>query len=111
MAVLSVQSSLPPAIELQLYKASLFTSEPYSDNFRQFQQQRGRPLEPLPAIDSLPSLPAELQIDSENASAWLQRWTDLVQAADEDLISPQASTGPPPRFPPIVDCRKCICLL
>ena len=90
-AIVSVRSKLPPNAELLLYEASLFTSQPYSDNFRQFQQQRGHPLEPLPEIDSLPSLPAGVEIDTQDTSNWLQRWTSLVQAADEKLASPQVS--------------------
>lgn len=86
--LIGVRDALPQSVDLSLYRTSLFTSEPYSDNFRQFQASRGQPIEPIAALESLPSLPSEAKIDSLEDSL-LAKWTALIENADKELASPQ----------------------
>lgn len=79
---------MPRSVDLKLYRTGLFTSEPYSDNFRQFQANRGQPIEPVAALESLPGLPKEAEATLLENSL-LGKWTDLIQNADKELASPQ----------------------
>ena len=90
--MLAVSSRLPQGTELKLWKASIFSTEPYMDNFRTFQSQRGSPQEPLAPPEELADLPQTV-LDSEAADTEPSSatWSQLLQAADAELLSPQVS--------------------
>ena len=52
-----MRESLPAGLQWRFWKASLFEDELYTDNFRDFQRLRGRPIPPLNAPNYLPALP------------------------------------------------------
>ena len=56
-ALREATAGLPEGVRITTWKGSLFDKEPYVDNYREFQQKRGRPVPPLEAPLSLPALP------------------------------------------------------
>lgn len=58
---MDVRGGLPAGFEWRFWKASLFEDEPYTDNFRDFQRLRGKPIAPFDMPARLPGLPAGIE--------------------------------------------------
>jgi len=87
--LLSVQDRLPGTTKLKLWNAGLFDGNEYGDNFRQFQEGRRSPSQPLTACH----LPGEFLGEDGEVDAFSDRrfyaWKGLLEEADGSLLSPQ----------------------
>ena len=84
-----VENKLPTSTSLVTWKASLYESRQYGDDFRSFQKLGGDAEEPL-QCEKLPSLP---ELGNEGIQSMddtrSKSWKHLLEKADADLLSPQ----------------------
>ncbi|BDA47584.1 probable pheophytinase, chloroplastic at C-terminar half [Coccomyxa sp. Obi] len=99
-ATSEVSSSVPAGIQWRFWKASLFEDEPYTDNFREFQRLRGRPIPPHRAPARLPGLPSGVPAGDLPSAEELH---ERLAQADAATLHPevlQAARGLVEQWPP-----------
>lgn len=75
-------ADIPDSVSIHTWKGSLFQDEPYVDNYREFRQQRGAPISPLEAPETLPGMPEGLHPGELPTSEMLRK-----SLAEADIVA------------------------
>ncbi len=100
-------AGLPGGLKMTTWKTSLFQDEPYVDNYREFRQQRGPPISPIEAPETLPGLPEGLDPGQLPTAEMLR---ESLAAADHAALHPEV----PLALPNLAICARnlvCACTL
>ena len=79
-------SGLPGSMNVTTWKTSLFQDEPYVDNYREFRRQRGPPISPLEAPETLPGIPEGVDPGQLPTAEMLR---ESLAAADHAALHPE----------------------
>ena len=86
-------AGLPDDVKSATWKTSLFQDEPYVDNYREFRQQRGPPISPLEAPETLSGLPEGMEPGQLPTAEMLR---ESLTAADHAALHPEVQACNPP---------------